>query len=283
MKKLKAMLDAHYMLKNTSQEINAQNPDPLLVAKKYQHTPYFAEIALICALLSYGNAKAIVQMLQKLDFSLLHSRTKIRNATFPYYRFQTSADIQNIFESVGCMLENGGLLTYFLKAYKNPPAHFALWHQSANKNHARILYSIYHCIDALYSFLCKDAKSKGLHFAFGTSYSVHINTYGAFPTGACALKRWNMLLRWLVRKDEIDIGCWQEHIPTSHLILPLDTHTFKLCLKLKILKRKSYDLQSALQATDTLATYCENDPVRYDFALYRIGQSKQDICEDLFI
>ncbi|MCX2717183.1 TIGR02757 family protein [Helicobacter sp. MIT 21-1697] len=283
MKKLKAMLDAQYKLKNTSKELSMQNPDPLLVAKNYQHTSYFAEIALICALLSYGNAKAIVQMLQKLDFSLLCSRTKIRYEAFPYYRFQTSADIRHIFEAIACMLENGGLLTYFLQAYKNPPAHFTLWYQSGNKNHARILYGIYHCIDSLYSFVRENSVSKGLHFAFGTSYSAYMNTYGAFPTGACALKRWNMLLRWLVRQDEIDIGCWQEHIQPSHLILPLDTHTFRICLKLKILKRKSYDLQSALQATDTLCMLNPNDPISYDFALYRIGQSKQNMYEDLFI
>ena len=83
-----------------------------------------------------------------------------------------------------------------------------------------------------------------------------------------------MFLRWLVRKDNIDIGIWGDRVSTKHLILPLDTHTFKVSKKLGLLNRKSYDLQSALEITDNLAKFDKNDPIKYDFALYRIGQEK---------
>jgi len=56
--------------------------------------------------------------------------------------------------------------------------------------------------------------------------------------------------------------------------MPLDTHTFNVSRRLGLLKRKTYDLQSVVELTDTLRTFDAEDPVKYDFALYRIGQEK---------
>jgi uncharacterized protein (TIGR02757 family) len=83
-------------------------------------------------------------------------------------------------------------------------------------------------------------------------------------------------MRWLVRKDNIDLGLWKD-IKTSNLIIPLDTHTFKIAQKLNLLQRKRYDLKSAVLLTLKLKEFDLNDPVKYDFALYRIGQEKKAI------
>lgn len=282
MRKLKALLDEQYSLKNTIDELQATKPDPLYVARFYTHSSYFAEIALLCALLSYGNAKAIVHLLQGFDFSLLQSIDTLLKRDvqdFSYYRFQTRADIKALFEIIAAMLENGGLERLFLYHYKHPPKSLTLWNRSGNKSHARLIYGIYACIESMLTIAQKRGivLTQGLSFALGTSHYEMLRACGNPPRNASALKRWAMLLRWLVRKDELDVGCWQEHISPADLILPLDTHTFALCSKLKILARKSYDLQSALQATDTLAFLRPHDPVAYDFALYRIGQGKVDI------
>ncbi len=82
-----------------------------------------------------------------------------------------------------------------------------------------------------------------------------------------------MFLRWMVRKDALDLGLWK-NIHTKDLILPLDTHTFNVSLKLGLLDRTTYDLQSALLITQKLKTFDANDPIKYDFALYRLGQEK---------
>lgn len=282
MQELKAKLDACYMHYNNPHSLDENNLDPLLIAKTYKQSPLIAEISLICALLSYGNVKAIVQTLRKLerlDFNLLKSmRTIIQKdeESFPYYRFQTRKDIKTLFIIIASLLENGGLKKHFLQVFKNPPASFILWNKSKNIYHARMIYSIYHCIDILYTYISKHhiSQSKGINFTLGTSLSEILKTKGNPPSNASALKRWNMLLRWLVRKDEIDMGIWQDSLSPQYLILPLDTHTFRLCKKFRILNTKHANLQSALQATDTLALMCENDPVRYDFAIYRLGQNK---------
>ncbi|RLD41699.1 MAG: TIGR02757 family protein, partial [Bacteroidetes bacterium] len=90
---------------------------------------------------------------------------------------------------------------------------------------------------------------------------------------AGALKRWMMFLRWMVREDNIDMGLWSR-VDRKDLIMPLDTHTFNVGLRLGLLKRKTYDLQAAIELTDTLKGFDENDPLKYDFAIYRLGQEK---------
>jgi uncharacterized protein (TIGR02757 family) len=91
--------------------------------------------------------------------------------------------------------------------------------------------------------------------------------------GNAPYKRYNMFLRWMVRCDNLDMGLWNK-IDKKDLILPLDTHTFKVSQKLGLLTRKTYDLKSAVLITDKLKEFDMNDPIKYDFAIYRLGQEK---------
>jgi uncharacterized protein (TIGR02757 family) len=83
-----------------------------------------------------------------------------------------------------------------------------------------------------------------------------------------------MFLRWMVRSDHLDMGLWSK-ISKRDLIIPLDTHTFKISQKLGLLQRKSYDMKAALELTKSLKEFDAEDPIKYDFALYRIGQERQ--------
>ncbi|MBD3825023.1 MAG: DUF2400 family protein, partial [Epsilonproteobacteria bacterium] len=78
-------------------------------------------------------------------------------------------------------------------------------------------------------------------------------------------------LRWMVRSDSIDMGLWS-NIDRADLIMPLDTHTFNVAHRLGLLKRKSYDLQAAIELSEKLKEFDATDPLKYDFALYRLGQ-----------
>ena len=54
--------------------------------------------------------------------------------------------------------------------------------------------------------------------------------------------------------------------------MPLDTHTFHVSRRLGLLKRKTYDMKASIELTGTLRSFDKSDPVKYDFALYRLGQ-----------
>ncbi|MGM0366400.1 MAG: TIGR02757 family protein [Actinomycetota bacterium] len=93
-----------------------------------------------------------------------------------------------------------------------------------------------------------------------------------FPdaAGKSALKRFNLYLRWMVRKDRVDPGGW-EGIEASKLIIPLDTHMHRISLKLQLTARKQADMKTALEVTRAFGKFCPKDPVKYDFALTRLG------------
>ena len=95
------------------------------------------------------------------------------------------------------------------------------------------------------------------------------------PRKGSASKRLNLLLRWMVRQDEVDPGCWQE-LGAHRLIVPLDTHMHKIGLELGLSKRRAADLKTALEITSAFRKIEPEDPVRYDFALTRMG-----ICSEL--
>ena len=55
--------------------------------------------------------------------------------------------------------------------------------------------------------------------------------------------------------------------------MPLDVHTHRVSLNLGLISRKSYDFKAVRELTDKLCEFDPTDPIKYDFALYRIGQS----------
>ena len=243
---IKKRLDEEVAKRDNTQEISREKLDPILIAHKYKDPT----ISLICALFAYGNVKQIVKFLDSLDFSLLQkSDEEIHdNLQNHYYRFQKSEDIIALFITLKRLEEKNSLENIFKSGYKN--------------NHD-VIEGINACIEKIISL--NPYTSKGYRFLIG---KVTTKT-----KGAGALKRWMMFLRWMVREDNIDMGLWRD-INRADLIMPLDTHTFKLGLKLGLLKRKTYDLQAAIELTKTLQKFDKNDPLKYDFALYRLGQEK---------
>jgi uncharacterized protein (TIGR02757 family) len=92
-------------------------------------------------------------------------------------------------------------------------------------------------------------------------------------TGGSAFKRVNLYLRWMVRSDEVDPGGWKK-IPVSKLLIPLDVHMSRISAILGFTSRKQSDLKTVLEVTESLKKIDKDDPIRYDFALTRIGINK---------
>ncbi len=90
------------------------------------------------------------------------------------------------------------------------------------------------------------------------------------PARGSACKRPNMFLRWMTREDAVDPGGWKA-VPASKLVIPLDTHMYRIARALRLTKRKQANLITALEVTAAFRTCAPEDPVRYDFALTRLG------------
>ena len=88
-----------------------------------------------------------------------------------------------------------------------------------------------------------------------------------------ALKRLNMALRWLVRKDlgVVDLGVWDSLRP-SQLFIPLDVHVGNTSRALGLTSRKANDRRTAVEITERLRELRPEDPTWFDFALFGIGE-----------
>lgn len=240
------LLDKEVKVRNNISELSYEKPDPLFIASKYQDE----SVALICALFGYGNAALIIQFLESLDFSLLDASEDQIQKTLAshYYRFQKSDDVIALFIALKRLKQIDSIENLFYTGYQ----------QEGN-----ILDGLWHFIKTLRSLY--NRETRGYDFLVGT-IPKKVLTAGTY-------KRYMMYLRWMVRDDFLDMGLWSK-IDKKDLLMPLDTHTFHVSRRLGLLKRKTYDMKASIELTDTLRSFDENDPIKYDFALYRLGQEK---------
>ncbi len=95
------------------------------------------------------------------------------------------------------------------------------------------------------------------------------------PSGGSACKRWNMMLRWLIRPPthpgDLDLGTWP--LPPAQLVIPLDTHVLRVAQLIGLTKRTDGSWRTAVEVTQNLARIDPDDPVRFDFVLAHLGIS----------
>jgi len=104
----------------------------------------------------------------------------------------------------------------------------------------------------------------------GASGDGSCNSLIPLPERGSACKRHHLFLRWMVRKDEVDPGGWDSVSP-SQLVVPLDTHMYRICSSWGFTERRNAGGAAALDVTRAFRNIVPEDPVRYDFALTRLG------------
>jgi uncharacterized protein (TIGR02757 family) len=244
---LKELLDLEYAKRNQCGELcETSRPDPLIVAKR--HNDEF--IALACALFAYGKASLILKFLNTINFGLLEGSDEelSKSLSSSYYRFQTASDTVEFFKALSSLKRSKiSLEELFFEGYR---VDF-----DPTRGVSRIIKELKPSTAP---------KSQGYEFLIGS---------GEVKPNGSPMKRWMMFLRWMVRKDELDMGLWKK-VDKAHLILPLDTHTFNVSKRVGLLESGSYNLRSAIKITEKLREFDKEDPIKYDFALYRLGQEK---------
>lgn len=107
--------------------------------------------------------------------------------------------------------------------------------------------------------------------------------FAASPARGSSCKRFLLWLKWMIRKDNIDPGVWQNKrllnpsLPTpsvTRLFVPVDTHVYQWALEHKATKQKSISWKTTEDITKFLKEICPEDPVRYDFAICHYGMIK---------
>ena len=96
------------------------------------------------------------------------------------------------------------------------------------------------------------------------------------PSAGSGCKRLNLFLRWMVRRDALDLGVWRRVSP-ARLIVPLDTHVIRVGRCLRLTAYTSPGWRMARDITAALRRLDPHDPVRYDFSICHLGM--MNACE----
>jgi uncharacterized protein (TIGR02757 family) len=232
-------------------------PDPLQFVYRYSNRADMEIAALLSAELAYGRVQQIQKNLAELFVRMGNSpytfvqgfgkseRKKLRGFK---HRFTSGDDISALLELLKIVLDkNGSIENYFLVGY--------------NRNDENIATALTKFSDSLldmYASTHNRAPSKGLRYLLTR------------PADGSACKRLNLFLRWMVRNDDVDTGLWRS-IDKSKLIVPVDVHMARLCKILGLYNRKTASLTAAIEITQSFSKIEPSDPVKYDFALSRIG------------
>lgn len=227
------------------------HPDPLEFLYDYPVPRDKEVVGLIASSLAYGRVtqilKSVSSVLERMDPSpsafLLHSSPESLLSTFANFkhRFTTGQELAALLWRAKCVIEQHGSL-------------HACFRACLNDNDDTILPALSAFVGEFNT--CPSKKGK---FSLLPS-----------PSKGSACKRLNLFLRWMVRRDEVDPGVWSS-VPASKLIVPLDTHMHRICRLLNLTKRRQADLHTAVDITRAFRTIAPEDPVRYDFALTRLG------------
>lgn len=110
------------------------------------------------------------------------------------------------------------------------------------------------------------------NYCFSFEHLKRTEKHISSPVKKSTCKRLNMYLRWMVRTDNkgVDFGIWK-NIQPSQLICPLDVHVSRVARQYGLLQRKQNDWEAATELTANLRNLDQQDPVKYDFALFGTG------------
>jgi len=251
--KLKRELEKLYNQYNHRRYIH---PDPLEFLSSYKEIRDREIAGLITSVLAYGR---VVQILKSV------ARVLDRMTSSPYLFLQNSdyEFIYTEFKDFRHRFADGHNLAALLFGIKNIINKFGSLYQCFFNGLSEKDENIVRAM-RLFSHQLAGPENKPGHLV-------------ALPEKGSACKRMNLFLRWMVRKDRVDPGGW-DNIPPSKLIVPIDTHMHKIGLALKFTKRKQANMATALEITDGFKRMAPGDPVKYDFALTRFGiRSDMDI------
>ncbi len=236
-------------------DISTIEPDPLQLVHFYRD-PLDQEVAgLIAAAFAYGRADIIVSNVRALleampvsPFAYVgafdKTEGKRRFAGFAH-RFHKTADLVLFLERIAAVIaEHGSLGALFRACYDE---------RDEDVGPALARFSA-----AFASKQPRAADAKKLRYLVSS------------PDDGSACKRMNLFLRWMVRRTAPDLGLWT-FVDPAKLVIPVDTHVHRIATFLGLNDRKSADWTTARAITTRLAEFAPGDPVRYDFALCRLG------------
>jgi uncharacterized protein (TIGR02757 family) len=235
--------------------------DPVHIVRRYRE-PRDREIVGFCAAaLAFGRVASVIQSIEALLAVMGPHPAAFVGAFQPVrdsgrveplvHRWIRGRDLVALLLILQRMLEESGSVEAFFAAGDDP--------------------STTDVSGAIETF-CRRALETDVSQAYGRRMPPRAGVCYFFPrpSAGSACKRLNLFLRWMVRRDTIDLGVWTKVSP-ARLIVPLDTHVIRLGRCLKLTRYATPGWKMAADITASLRRIDPRDPVRYDFSLCHVG------------
>ncbi|MGC8554374.1 MAG: TIGR02757 family protein [Candidatus Acidulodesulfobacterium sp.] len=244
--------------------------DPLGFVHKFNDTRDIEISGFVAAGFAFGGVPQILKTLDKIDGITRH---KFYEFTFNfnaeeglklfkgfYYRFIKEKDVAALFLILSEILKQyGSIENFFLIGYN--PSDINL-----KKSIESFCERALHIADFSSIYGTKNLPEHSMVRFFFTS-----------PKDNSPCKRINLYLRWMVRNsDNLDFGIWNNGIQPYQLIMPVDTHIGRISRYIGLTKRQNPSFKMAEEITENLKKLDYSDPIKYDFAITRLGIL--DIC-----
>ena len=234
--------------------------DPIQIVRRYERPDDREVVGFVAAALAFGRVTSVMHSIERLlaiagDRPAAYVRTfdprRARGAFATLvHRWTGGADFVALLWLVKQMIDRSGSIEgFFVDAYDPSAADVS---EALDSLSTRALALD---IDAAYG---RGRWRPAVHYFFPR------------PSAGSACKRLNLFLRWMVRKDALDLGVWSRVAPAK-LIVPLDTHVIRVGRCLGLTRYTSPGWPMARDVTATLRRLDPDDPVKYDYALCHLG------------
>jgi uncharacterized protein (TIGR02757 family) len=254
---LKSTLDRLYQAFNYPDSAT----DPIQIVRRFTDPADQEVVGFCAAALAFGRVSSVLQSIERV-LAVMGPQPAAFVRTFEprhhaaalapiVHRWTRGVDLAALLWVLRQMYDRAGSIeAFFLEGY-DPAAE--------------------HVGPALDSFSSR-ALALDLTAAYGARLPVRAGVGYFFPrpSNGSGCKRINLFLRWVVRRDALDLGSWRRVSP-RHLVVPLDTHIIRVGRCLRLTRRTSPGWPMALDITAALRQLDPQDPVKYDFAMCHLG------------
>lgn len=228
--------------------------DPIQIPHRFTLKQDIEIAGFLAATISWGNRKSIIRSADKmLDI--------MGNSPYDFVLNFSEKDLDMLQDKSIHRTFNGQDFVYFIRQF--------------NK-----IYKENESLENL--FLVKDQEANFQHAierfrsSFLGSEKHRSHKHVSSPYKNSSSKRIIMFLRWMVRKDKrgVDFGIWK-NTDQKNLSIPLDVHTGNISRRLGLVSRTQNDWKTVEELDTVIRKFDDNDPAKYDFALFGLGVTKE--------
>jgi uncharacterized protein (TIGR02757 family) len=243
------------------------DPDPLQFVRLQKADADREVVGLIASALAYGNVRQIKASIGAVLAILGDEPARSIRAITPDGAQKALASFKHRFNDardVACLLF---MLRQMLDAHGSIEAFFAA---GDDRSAADVEPGL-----ASFAARALALSHGGLYGRGPLPRGAGVRFFFPSPVSGSACKRLNLYLRWMVRRHGVDLGVWQSVDP-GRLVIPLDAHVLSIARRVRLTRYRSPGWRMAVDITRRLRRLDPADPVKYDFALHRMGLWKKE-------